>query len=218
MDDILAQYYEDLLRLQYQVSENIVQMLPRGTVREDFLRDIILNKRDSLRIKKGIIAKGSVQSGECDHIYYNQSATVNRMGDQVMIDPKYVSLVVEIKSNATGLDIKKSNLNFHKIKSLDPENVPKCGVFCYNTTITKKTVLSRFGFSYDNETLSWKESESPVISYPDTDFITNVACLCADEDRTEEQYFLIKDDLSGKYTLLPEYPIIKNFFSIIENI
>ena len=218
MDDILAQYYEDLLRLQYQVSEKIIQMLPRGTIREDFLRDIILKTHESLNIKKGIISKGMTQSGECDHIYYDSTGLVHHMGDQIVVDPKYCKLVVEIKSNATGNDLKKSNLNFHNIKSLDRENIPRCGVFCYNAALTKKAVMYRFGFSYDNETLSWKESESPVISYPDIDFITNIACLCDDEDRTEEQYFLVKDNQSGSYSLLLEFPIIKNFFSIIENI
>ena len=41
MNDLYAQYYEDLLGVQYKVSETIQQKLPRGTIREDFLRDIV---------------------------------------------------------------------------------------------------------------------------------------------------------------------------------
>ncbi|BFT94109.1 MAG: hypothetical protein MNSN_05220 [Minisyncoccus archaeiphilus] len=38
MEDIFAQYYEDLLRAQYRVSEDLVkdQHLSCGTIREEF--------------------------------------------------------------------------------------------------------------------------------------------------------------------------------------
>ena len=102
MDDTFAQYYEDLLRAQYNVSEIVQQKLPRGTIREDFLRDIVLRRKESWRGKKGIIVKNGVQSGECDLIFYDSSATANPIGDQIMIEPKHCKMVLEIKSNATN--------------------------------------------------------------------------------------------------------------------
>lgn len=72
MDDIFAQYYEDLLRAQYKVSESVQQNLPRGTIRENFLCDLVLKRKESLRGKKGIVSKNKIQSGECDLIFYNR--------------------------------------------------------------------------------------------------------------------------------------------------
>ena len=133
MDDVLAQYYEDLLRAQYRVSEVVQQTLPRGTIREDFMRDLVLKRKESLRGKKGIVARNAAQSGECDLIFYDISAITTPLGDQIMIEPRHCELVLEIKSNATGAEIKKTNSNFQVIKAIDPDNQPLFGVFFYNT-------------------------------------------------------------------------------------
>ncbi len=218
MDDIFAQYYEDLLRAQYRVSEVVQQHLPRGTIRENFLRDIVLAKKESLRAKKGVVCKSGAQSGECDLIFYDVSATIQPLGDQMMIAPVFCKLVLEIKSNATGNEIKKTNKNFGTIKDLDPDNQPRCGLFCYNTAITKKAVLKRFGFVYDEDLESWINNPSLSIQYPYIDFIVCIACLEEDEECTEKQFFLIKDEASGRFNLVLEYPIIKNFFAITDSL
>jgi len=218
MDEIIAQYYEDLLRAQYRVSEFVQQHLPRGTIREDFLRDLILKRKESLRGKKGIVAMNGIQSGECDLIFYDASATINPMGDQIMIEPRHCKLVLEVKSNATGNEIKKTNKNFEKIKMIDPDTKPLCGLFCYNTAIEKKTILNRFGWTYDKDLESWKEDTALSIKYPYIDFIVCIACLEEDEKCMEKQFFLIKDSESGRYILRSEYPIIKNFFGVTDNL
>lgn len=218
MEEIFAQYYEDLLRAQYKVSEIIHQTLPRGTIREDFLRNLVLIRKESMRGKKGIITKNGSQSGECDLIFYNVSATVTPLGDQIMIEPTHCKLALEIKSNATGEDLKKTNKNFEKIKELDSVCNPLCGLFCYNTALEKKTILNRFGFSYDSELDSWSENETLSLHYPSIDFIISIACLEEDDTCIEKQFFLIKDTDSGKFILQLEYPIIKNFFGITDNL
>ena len=218
MEKIFAQYYEDLLRAQYRVSEIVQQYLPRGTIREEFLRDLVLKRKESLRGKKGIVAKNGIQSGECDLIFYETSATVNPVGDQIMIEPRYCKLVMEVKSNATGNDIKKTNINFQKVKSIDPDNRPQCGLFCYNTVLEKRTILNRFGWTYDKDLESWKENISNRLNYPHIDFIVCVASLELDEECTEKQFFLIKDNISGRFILRSEYPIINNFFGITDNL
>ncbi len=218
MDEIFAQYYEDLLRAQYRVSEFVQQHLPRGTIREDFLRDLVLKRRESLRGKKGIVVKNGTQSGECDLIFYEISATTTPLGDQIMIEPRHCKLVLEIKSNATGNEIKKTNKNFEKIKTIDPDIKQLCGLFCYNTTLEKKTVLNRFGWTYDKDLEGWKEDAAVSIVYPHIDFIVCIACLEEDEEFIEKQFFLIKDNESGRYILRSEYPIIKNFFGVTDNL
>ncbi len=218
MDKIFAQYYEDLLRVQYRVSEFVQQHLPRGTIREDFLRDMVLKRKESLRGRKGIVAKNGTQSGECDLIFHEISATIMPIGDQIMIEPRHCKLVLEVKSNASGNDIKKTNENFEKIKTLDSDAKPRCGLFCYNTALKKKTILNRFGWTYDKDLESWKENTTIGLEYPHIDFIVCIACLEEDEECIKKQFFLIKDSESGRYVLRSEYPIIKNFFGVTDNL
>jgi len=218
MDEIFAQYYEDLLRAQYRVSEFVQQHLPRGTIREDFLRDLVLKRKESLRGKKGIVAKNGTQSRECDLIFHEITATATPLGDQVMIEPRHCKLVLEVKSNATGPDIKKTNTNFERIKTIDPDIKTLCGLFCYNTALEKKTILNRFGWTYDKDLESWEENSNSMLMYPNIDFIVCIACLAENEECIEKQFFLIKDDVSGRFILQSEYPIIKNFFGITDNL
>lgn len=218
MDDLFAKYYESLLRLQYQISEEVQQMLPRGTIREEFLKEILLKKRASLQIKKGIIYLGKKQSNECDLIFHNTEAVITSLGEQLFIHPKDCNLVLEVKSNSTTDDLKKSNKNFGLVKSLDSDHKPLCGVFCYNVDLEKKTVLERFGYSYDKELDSWQEDLRLELLYPNIDFIICIASLSSDEDCTEEQFFLRRDEQTGRYLNYLDFPIIKNFFTIIENL
>lgn len=136
----------------------------------------------------------SKQSGECDLIFYDSSATINPIGDQVMIEPRHCKLVLEVKSNAKGSDFKKTNNNFKKIKEIDPENKPFCGLFCYNTATEKKTILKSFGWAFDEDLESWEENLDLKMQYPYIDFIACIACLEEDEECTEQQFFLLKID------------------------
>lgn len=217
MDEIFAQYYEDLLRAQYRVSEAVQQKLPRGTIREDFLRDIVLKRKESLRGKKGIVIKNGVQSGECDLIFYEISATTTPLGDQIMIEPRYCKLVLEVKSNATGSDFKKTNLNFKKIKEIDLDNQPLCGLFCYNIDLLKKNLMKRFANVYNEEVEMWGHDSDCEIMYPYIDF---VVCLSSADQECEQnqQFFLMKDRGTGWFFPREEYPIIKNFFAVTDNL
>lgn len=218
MDEIFAQYYEDLLRAQYRASEGLVkdQHLSCGTIREEFLREILIKKRPSIHITKGFVKKGTERSGECDQIFHHQDSPIDTIGGQLFIKPEHCKLILEIKSNATGKDIKKTNNNFERIKTIDPDIKPLCGLFCYNTILEKKTILNRFGWSYDKDLESWKENVDLNIEYPYVDFIVCIACLEENDECTEKQFFLIKDGQSGRYILRSEYPIIRNFFGITD--
>lgn len=220
MDEIFAQYYENLLRAQYRVSESLVkdQHLSCGTIREEFLREILIKKRPSIHITKGFVKKGVNRSGECDQIFHHQDSPTDIIGGQLFIKPKHCKLVLEVKSNATGNDIKKTNKNFEKIKSIDPECRTFCGLFCYNTVLEKKTILNRFGWKYDTETESWEENPGATLEYPNIDFIVCIASSEEYEECAEKQFFLIKDNESGRFILRQEYPIIKNFFGITDNL
>lgn len=217
MDEIFAQYYEDLLRSQYRVSEIVQQNLPRGTIREDFLRDLVLKRKESLRGKKGIVSKSGFQSGECDLIFHDVSATVNPLGDQIMIEPRHCKLILEVKSNATTTDFRKTNDNFKKIKEIDPDHPPLCGLFCYNISSSKRNILKKFANIYNEEVEMYGYDDSYEIKYPFIDFIVCIASS-EQEDCQEQQFFLMKDKQTGWFFPREEYPIIKNFFAVTDNL
>lgn len=216
MDDLFHQYQEELLRAQYRVSEAIMSKLPRGTVREDFLRESIFKRRTKLIGGKGTVVCNGRQSEECDIIFYDQSLAVNILGGQLCIAPRQCSLVLEVKSNATSKDFEKTNENFGLIKSLEKGCQPLCGLFCYNTAISKETILERFGFAYDDDTESWRMYSYPQ-KYPNIDF---AICLAAstEEDWEDEQFFVIKDKPSGEYVLILDPPVLKHLFAITDNL
>lgn len=216
--DQIHQYHENLLRVQYQVSEIIDDELTRGTLREEFIKEMVLKKKRSLKINKGIVSNGSKQSNPCDLIFCDSNLAIDEIGGQMIIEPKKCKMVLEVKSNATGKDFKKTNRNFGLIKSLDSRNAPRCGLFCYNTVLLKKSVLNRFGYSYDKELESWGKNTGLILLYPDIDFIICIGSLDLDEDCIDKQFFLIKDEVAGRFILTTDYPIIKNFFAITDNL
>jgi hypothetical protein len=220
MEKIFAQYYEELLGAQYRASEDLVkdQHLSCGTIREEFLREILVKKRPSIKITKGFIRKLDNRSGECDQIFHHQDSPIDILGGQLFIKPEYSRLILEIKSNATGGEIKKTNSNFERIKTIDTDHQPICGLFCYNVNLEKKTILNRFGWDYDKTLESWEDIPTLAIEYPYIDFIVDIACLEEETSRTEKQFFLVKDKSSGRYVLRQEYPIIKNFFGVTDNL
>lgn len=216
--DQIHQYHENLLRSQYEVSEIIADELSRGVMREEFLKEMLLKRRTALKITKGIVSNGTTQSEPCDLIFYDSRVAVNVIAESAFIEPKNCKLVLEIKSNADGENLKLTNENFEIIKNINTDNKPLCGLFCYNTKLKKETILNRFGYSYDKELESWIENQTSKIHYPNIDFIICIACLEIDEECIEKQFFLIKDEESGRFILKSEYPIIKNFFGITDNL
>ncbi len=220
MDEIIAQYYEDLLRAQYRVSEDLVmdQHLACGTIREEFLREILVKKRPSIKITKGFVKKGIKRSLECDQIFHHINSPIDQIGGQLFINPEHCKLVLEIKSNATWTDLNKTNLNFERIKMIDSDNQPLCGIFCYNIALKKDTILNRFWWKYDKDLENWYDEGVLIPLYSNVDFIVCIACLEVDDACTEQQFFLIKDVSSGRYMLQLEYPIIKNFFGVTDNL
>jgi len=177
--DVLYQYYEDLLCAQYDVSDTIVKQhqLAKGTIREDFLKEWILKLNQSFKISKGFLHNNhnNDQSGECDLIFYPNTVTAHPLGQQTFINVDDCPLIIEVKSNATGTDLKKTNQNFNIIKQLSPNHQPICGLFCYNVALEKNKILKRFGFSYDDDLDAWTQMENSPLYYSSIDFMMHLA-------------------------------------------
>ena len=91
--------------------------------------------------------------------------------------------VVEVKGNCTGRDLKKAVQKAAVIRHLQGQTNPLYGVVCYKVALQLRTIMGRFGFTFDsvNQTFidnatipneaerNWRQ-----IEYPDLDFFVSL--------------------------------------------
>lgn len=207
------EYIENLLRAQYDISEIIEHALTRGEIREDFLMDIIQSQFETVKVAKGIISNGTTQSCQCDLVFVKPDARQRKLGRQTLIEVEDTIMVLEVKSNATGTDIKEFNEKAKKIKELSEKAKPLCGIFCYNINLEEKTIYKRFGFEHNKEIDTYIYS-GENIDYLHLDFLVSIH---SKEDKIK-QFFIRYDENNSKYILNRNYPISKHFFSLIKSV
>ncbi len=202
-----AEYCQQLLIAQYKISEIISHKLTRGEMREDFLIEILKNKFSPAPcFYKGMLTDNSIQSNQIDILLSQHNVEVSKLGTQIFIHPKDCLMVIEVKSNATGRDLKKFNKNIKKIHRMNSDTYPLCGMFCYNVNLTKKTILKRFGFDYDKETDTFFQSGRLPL-YNELDFFISI--------QKEKEIYLRKDTDQDKFIVASNYPVILELFSLI---
>lgn len=203
--DELSQYYQDLLVAQYHASQNISHAPSKGTARENFVKDVIKKtKGTELKLYRGVFECGDAwQSNEADFIW-QQRGEVNEFGTYNLHDCK---MMMEIKSCATGNEIKKLEDQAAKLKELhDNRKSFKVGMFCYGTQVKRSTVLERFGHPYDEDLLSFTLYHEAKDKYNNIDFLFSLDLANEDEP---EPYFIFRQ---RKDTLLfVEQPVIYHF-------
>lgn len=208
------QYTENLLLAQYDVSEIIEHQLIKGEVREDFLIHSLQYRFDNgLKIYKGFISSGEEQSGQIDIMLCKTNCQIYRLGTQVMIPPEDCKMLLEVKSNASGTDIREFNEKVARIKSFQASSYPLSGIFCYRIDLTKKNLLRRFGYNYDRHTEAFVNDPTIELVYPHIDFLVSL-----DRNNEENRLFLRKDTSTNRYVLTYEYPTIKNLFSLVQSL
>ena len=208
------EYIEKLLLAQYDVSEIIEHMLTRGEIREDFIKDQIIKQFPHVRCCKGVITSntGVDQSGQLDIIIPKEGARERCLGTQTLFSCEDVSLVLEVKSSATGTHFKELNEEAEKIKTFESGSYPKFGLICYKYNLTKKNLLKRFGYKYDNEIMSFGYNGQLPTEYPNIDF---VLALQNEDENGDAKCFFITKDLTGEYNLNLSEPVSKNFFKLV---
>jgi len=212
--EIICKYYQNLLSAQYDVSEIFEHALTRGEIREEFIRELITKRNSSIKAYTGVLSNGTDSSGQCDILIAPNTATVEPFGSKVMMKVENCKIVCEVKSNATGLDFKKANDSAEVIKNLNPVQHPIYGMFCYQTKLQKNTIFKRFGYKFDNDYEAFFEDESLELIYPNIDFVISIK---DDPDGGFEQFFIIRNEINQRFNLVNDFPVIKNFFSLIEN-
>ncbi|ALC17791.1 hypothetical protein DSOUD_3065 [Desulfuromonas soudanensis] len=217
------QYSEDLLMAQYGVSEIITHELMKGEVREDFLISTLESCSDPKpKLVKGTVSDGQHDAGQLDIILCRPHAHLRRLGSQCFVEKNDALCVIEVKGNCTGRDLRKAEKKAVMIQNLQGQRVPQYGVVCYKVDLELKTIMGRFGYSYDvanstyfdNSTIpNEAEADWRKIDYPNLDFFVSL------EDG--KKVFLRKYEMSpGKFRFIRavKSPLIKELFSMMRSL
>lgn len=211
-------YLQELLLLQFQVSEDLDHNLSKGEIREDFLKDIIVKQFKNIICHKGIIIDDGFQSGQMDLIITSKKCSNINLGTHSMVYIDDVDMIVEIKSKGTKRYLDELEIEAKKIKErIDIKNkyngdivlkYPIIGMFAYKFDSSKETLLKKFGYTMKDEVYEKRGKKS--YSYIDFVLVLNF------EENEEDDLFLRRDILENNYTIIFGNAL-KNLFSIIKH-
>lgn len=191
------------------VSSNISHRLTKGELREKFIRRLVQDEFPDLLLKSGILCAGTWQSTQGDFIWLREGA---RIGNLSLYDLEDCRMFMEIKSQATAAELRAINTTADNLKQRYIGEQPIIvGIFCYSTSANEKTILRKFGFTYD------KEIEGYNLYSPSTDIMRNVDFLFSlnlvgDQNELASPYLIVRD-YSGSCSLYKDNPVIRYFFN-----
>ena len=203
------QYSENLLLAQYDVSDIIKHEVIKGEVREDFLIDVLKSRfTPAPSFHKGTISDGTIQAGQIDIMLCKPNTQIYKLGSQVIISPDNCLCLIEVKGNARGNDIRDFNSKVSKIKDMNATHYPLFGMFCYKVNLKPKTILNRFGFTF-NEEMDICYDDGQQITYPEIDFFVSL---------DERRHLFLRKKFDGRFVRLVNFPIIQNIFDLIQSL
>jgi hypothetical protein len=221
--DEFDQYSEDMLMAQYDVSEIIRHELMKGEVREDFLIATLEScSTPSPTFVKGTISDGVNDAGQLDIVLCRPNSHLRRLGSQCLVGKDDSLCVIEVKGNCTGRDLKMAEQKAAVIQTLGGTSTPLYGVICYKSELQTKTIMNRFGFSFDRSTDTFFDNalvpnEAEVdwrrIEYPNLDFFASLA-------PTKKLFLRRYEPLPGvsRFIRLADEPLIKNIFAMMRSL
>ena len=217
------QYSENMLMAQYDISEIISHELMKGEIREDFLISILEScSEPKPTLVKGTLSDGSNDAGQLDILLCRPHSFLRKLGSQCFVSKEDALCVIEVKGNCTGTDLKKATHKAILIRDLQGERAPLYGIVCYKVALELKTIMKRFGFSFDSENKTYFDNASIpneveenwlTIKYSDLDFFISL--------EEEKKLFLRKYELhQGKFRFVRsvQEPIIQDLFSMIRSL
>jgi hypothetical protein len=221
--DEFDQYSENMLLGQYEISEIISHELMKGEVREDFLISTLeACSEPKPMLVKGTISDGTNDAGQLDIVLCRPNSHLRKMGSQCFIEKNDSLCVIEVKGNCTGEDLKRAEAKAIKIQRLQGNQPPLFGVICYKVALKEKTIMKRFGFSFDQETSTYfdlatiggfPEAIWEELEYPNLDFFISL-----EEDK---KMFLRKYEIvPGKLRFIRynSAPLIKELFRLVRSL
>ncbi len=202
-------YIQEVLKMQYMVSNNISHRLTKGELREKFIRRVVQDEFPNLLLKSGILCEGTWQSTQGDFLWLRDGA---RIGNLDLYDLKDCLMFMEIKSQATAKELRAINDTAKNLKQRYTGDFPiKVGMFCYGTVANAKTILRKFGFTYDKEIDGYNAYAKSKDVMPNVDFIFSLN-IVDDPDELTSAY-LVARDFSGNCNLYIDNPVIRYFFN-----
>ncbi|ABL64942.1 DUF6602 domain-containing protein [Chlorobium phaeobacteroides] len=216
-------YSENMLMAQYDISEIITHELMKGEIREDFLISTLEScSEPKPSFVKGTLSDGIKDAGQLDILLCRPHAHLRKLGTQCCVRKEDALCVIEVKGNCTGTDLKKASKKAIVIRDLQGQRAPLYGIVCYRVALELKTIMKRFGFSFDGENKTYFDNATIPneleenwlsIKYPDLDFFVSL------ED--EKKLFLRKYEMQpGKFRFVRSVrePIIQELFSMIQSL
>ena len=208
---------------QYDVSDIISHELMKGEIREDFLITTLESCSEPKPcFVKGTLSDGVGDAGQLDIILCKPNSHIRKLGSQCFVNKSDALCVIEVKGNCTGTDLKKSVAKSVKIRNLQGQTTPLYGVISYKAALEFKTIMGRFGHSFDSENQTYFDNatipnEAEVnwrpIEYPDLDFFVSL------EDG--KKVFLRKYEIvPGKFRFVRSLrsPLIQELFSMMRSL
>lgn len=228
--DEFNSYIEELFQAQFEISETIFShQLEKGQTREGFIRNELERRFKNINVIKGFITGSSrpENSNQIDILVLKNNAQMMTLGENCFAEASDVSVLIEVKSNATGTDLTKFNNDIQKIKDQNPDSdLPLFGIFCYRVALLKKNILKRFGFNYDaendlttynlgQEEISQGDFSNLELEYPNIDFILTIH---RSDDGDKFIYLQKAFDRFGKpyYVERREVPVSKHLWNAIQ--
>lgn len=199
-------YNEKMLKLQFEASEDIEHKLTKGELREKFLKRFFCEELEGLNIKNGILVVEDWQSSQGDFLILKKDA---RIGNMDVYDAEDCQLFMEIKSRATKKEYNELQQHAQEIKSKSDSII--VGMFSYAAKAKRKTVISKFGFRYDEEMDMFSTYDSNLDQYLDIDFYYN---LNIDYEKEGESSYCIIKNADGEKILFLQPPVIGNLINI----
>ncbi len=217
------QYSEDMLMAQYSVSEIISHELMKGEIREDFLISTLEScSEPKPYFVKGTLSDGVNDAGQLDIILCRPHSHIRRLGTQCLVSKDDALCVIEVKGNCTGADLRRATAKVVVIRNLQGQTTPLYGVVCYKVALELRTIMNRFGYSFDSANNTYfdnatipneAEADWRRIEYLDLDFFVSL------EDG--KKVLLRKYEIAlGKFRFVRsvQTPLIGELFSMVRGL
>lgn len=208
-------YIQELLSLQFKASNGITHNPTKGTLREKFIKQEVLNQYPALLLKSGILVDEGWQSSQVDFIWLKENARVGNFNVYELSDCKMFMEIKSCAKHSEFMDLNTVSEEIHmRAIEKNPEHHILTGMFCYSTEASEKTVLRKFGFKYDKELQGYLNYDAEIDILKEIDFLVS---LNISEDNETSPY-IVKRDFYGNCVLYNNNPIINNFFNYFKSI
>ena len=200
-------YLQDMLIMQFRVSDQINHKPTKGQLREKFIHRMVLEQFPNLRLKSGILCFNDWQSTQGDFLWLKDTARLSPIDIYDLNDCK---MFMEVKSCATASELRAIETTGTILKEKHSLGAPiSVGIFCYSTSAKAHTVLKKFGFRYDSEIESYSGYQPDLDQMKHVDFLYS---LNISDDESETPYFVVRDYLQN-CTLYQNNPVIQYFLN-----